>query len=230
MNLSKLIVVLVLLLELSGSLAHAEPVLEPGQSGAPGQRIVGGTTTAAADPFRIFFDEQGNGFYQIFNPTTGQYGPAVNDPGFIDPATGFLTYRLPQFVVPGPVLIMGGPDEPANSTINGFSDRIFFFDDATSGLMQYMSVREPGEVGAPPADVSTFPIDTTLFVNETGPEGNNSFVYPGSGDPSTTNFFIGTSDGVIPEPTSIILLATGMGLLAFGGWVQRHRARVDSRN
>src|SRR4051794_10929093 len=107
MSASKPTVGLVLLLGLSGSLAHA--------GFDPGQRTMGVTGAPGGDPFRFTFDEQGNGFVQTFNPVTGQYGPAVNNPGFIDPATGFLTFRLPEFVVPGSVLIRGGPDEPANS-------------------------------------------------------------------------------------------------------------------
>ena len=43
------------------------------------------------DPFQIFFDEFGTGFYQVFNPVTGQYGPIVNDPGAV--VGGFLRFR-----------------------------------------------------------------------------------------------------------------------------------------
>jgi hypothetical protein len=224
MNLGKPTIVFALLLAMTGGLAHAGLV--------PGQMDNGGLTSLASpDPFRLTFDEKGNGFYQIFNEATGQYGPAINDPGVVDPLTGFLTYRLPMFVVPGAVLISGGVNDPADSTLSGFSDRIFFFDDATSGLMQYMSFRGPGEVGDL-ADVTTFPIDTTLVVTETGLEGDNSFTYPNGGDPAAANIFVGVSDGsinAVPEPSTITHLAIGTAFLALGGWVQRQRSRADSR-
>src|SRR5437867_3563526 len=87
-----------LILALSGSLslAHAD--------------VVGG-----GDPFTITFDENGNASYQVFDSGTGTYGPVVNDPGFIDVQTGFLTYRLPEQIGPGDVAIL----EPSGALSDG---------------------------------------------------------------------------------------------------------------
>src|SRR6478672_8509801 len=82
-----------------GSLASAGPVV----IGAP----------AGPDPFRLTFDENGNGTLQTFNPNTGAYNAPVNNPGFL--MGGFLTYRLPEFVGSGDVGVL----EPAGALSDG---------------------------------------------------------------------------------------------------------------
>src|SRR5947207_474698 len=90
---------------------------------------------AGPDPFRITFDENGNGVYAQFNTATGGYGPDVSSPGFLTPAptaTGFaLTYALPETIGPGDV----GINEPGG----GLSDGLRFFNAGGAGFMQYFS-------------------------------------------------------------------------------------------
>ena len=72
-----------------------------GQSQSPGAPL-------GPDPFQISFDEFGTGFYRVFNPATGQYGPMVNDPGTL--VDGFLRFLVPEAVGLGDVGI-AGPQE-----------------------------------------------------------------------------------------------------------------------
>ena len=63
-----------------------------------------------------------------------------------------------------------------------------------------------------PADVASFPTaDVTVRDEELGPEGNNQFIYQTSGA-----IYYGMSDGSIPEPA-------GLGLLAMGWLILPHR-------
>src|SRR5436309_2707507 len=84
------------------------------------------SATVAHAAFVLNFDENGNGSYQIFNQSTGAYGPLVADPGAVvvdaTSPTGFaLQYRVPEFVVPGGV---GVQDTPGI-----LSDALVFLDD-----------------------------------------------------------------------------------------------------
>ena len=162
---------------------------------------------AGPDPFYISFDEYGNALVQTYNPDLGGYNPPVYEAGTVQPGGG-IVYDLPEFVINGSVLVRG-VDEFEN---NGYSDRIEFFDEPghnTSSLL-YQSYLSPDEVTHEPADVPSFPFDSATVVDEVGPEGNNYFDYvAGSGDPATTNFYHGVSDGQIPEPMSASVLAVG---------------------
>jgi hypothetical protein len=126
-------------------------------------------TALGPDPFQIFFDEFGTGFYQVFNPATGQYGPIVNDPGTV--VGGFLRYRLPEAVGLGDVAITGpgGTEpEPCTSAAN-CSDGLRFIVEGGVYYMQYFSEPPFGETPVPLADTG-FPADfaPTAFINETG--------------------------------------------------------------
>jgi hypothetical protein len=177
------------------------------------------TLVGQGDPFRINFDENGHGSYQVFNPATGMYGPVVNDPGVIvadstTPTGTALQYTLPQTVTGGDLGIL----EPSSTTCTAAtcSDAMRFITVAGTSVMRYYSDREANEAldladsGLP----SNF--NAGAFVSEVGPEGNNGFMFvAGSGNPLITNFYVGISD--VPEPATIALLATGIiGLFGFG--------------
>jgi hypothetical protein len=173
------------------------------------------------DPFQIFFDEFGTGFYQVFNPTTGQYGPIVNDPGTV--VRGFLRYRLPEAVGLGDVAITGPAESETCASAADCSDGLRFILEGGVYYMQYFSDLPFGETPTPLADTG-FPADfdflTSARAAETGtPDVFESFLYAAGPTPHTqanSNFYNGVSDGRlgVPEPASITLL--GAALLGIG--------------
>jgi hypothetical protein len=182
------------------------------------------------DPFRITFDEFGTGFYQVFNSTTGQYGPIVSDPGAV--VGGFLRFLLPEAVGLGDVGI-AGPREGETCSATNFgscSDGVRVIFDNGSYYTQYSSDLPLGEVEAaiPLADTG-FPADfaPTAFINETGtPDVLETFLYvagPMPQTPANSNFYNGVSDGRIPEPATIALLCAALfGLGAARRRFQHH--------
>jgi hypothetical protein len=199
------------------SQAHAAAVLLPGTP----EPAVGITKAAALDPFKIVFDENGNAFVQIFS--NGSYGP----PTVLKPqgGTAFLTWNLPQPVVPGDVSFAEPPTTSCTSasdcsdglrftTANGKSTMMFFSDFESSG---------------PSALADTgFPTGfdfTTFAFKEVGPEnGLNGFVYnAGPGDPNLTNVYVGISDN-IPEASTWAMMIIGFAGLGYAAF---RRARVS---
>jgi hypothetical protein len=177
-------------------------------------------TPIGSDPFQIFFDEFGTGFYQVFDSIAGQYGPIVNDPGMV--VSGSLRYRLPEAVVAGDVAIRGPQSSEActQMTVPSCSDGLRFVQDGSSFFIQFFSDRSSGDPADSLADTglpSNFA--PAAFVDETGmPEIFESFRYAaGPGPNAFTNFFNGVSDGRlgIPEPATMVLFGTA--LLSLGG-------------
>jgi hypothetical protein len=183
------------------------------------------------DPFQIFFDEFGTGFYQVFNPITGQYGPIVNDPGTV--VGGFLRFSLPEAVALGDVGI-AGPQEGEICSETNFapcSDGLRFILD--NGLYYVQLFSEPpfGETPVPAADTGPPPdFSPTDFVGEIGtPDVFESFLYAAGPTPHTppnSNFYNGVSDGRlgVPEPATIVLLGTA--LLSLGAAFRRGCSRT----
>jgi hypothetical protein len=173
--------------------------------------------TPALATFDLFFDENGNGaISQNGGPLTPLQGTLQPDPS--DGGALELTYFLPEHVINGDVAIF----EPQTSNLSDglrFTDAAGNLQGATADRMIYLSDREPNE---PNTDLADTPNPTNFgqfgfngTLQEVGPEGNNGFDwFPGG------NSYHGISD--VPEPGSVILLATGMLGMALYGW-RRHR-------
>jgi len=196
-------------LSLSNSYAIAAPSAAP-LIDRPGAAL-------GPDPFQLFFDEFGTGFYQVFDPATGQYGPIVNNPGTV--VGGFLRYRLPEAVGLGDVAITGPAENETCTSAANCSDGLRFIVEGGVSYMQYFSDLTFGETPTPLADTG-FPADfdfsTSERVAETGtPDVFESFLYAAGLTPHTpanSNFYNGVSDGRlgVPEPATITLLGTAL--------------------
>jgi hypothetical protein len=186
------------------------------------------TGGAGAVPL-VTVDEFGNGTYN---------GAPLQSAMRTDPFSGMttLTYFLPFSPAFGDVVLIE-PFPPAINT-NTISDILRFENGGTNqGFLYFFSDVSTNDPPDSPADVglpqilTQFPI---VSLGEAGPEGNNGATYAAAaGDPGS-NLLTGgqvqyniTSDGMIPEPGSI-LLATWGGLLLLSARRRRNKTAVDT--
>ena len=177
--------------------------------GQPGRPLSG---TAG---FILEFDEAGHG--QLI---TG--GGLFPNPG-VPQVGGGLLFSLPVPVTPGDVSVFN-PGEASTNNPNGFSDLLTFFNQGNSSVLLYRSRMDESEPVPDPADVLGLTSPGGLSVLETGPEGNNGFVWivGTSGGPDYT-VYNGISD--VPEPSTFVL--GGLGLV--GLFLIRYRRRVRNQ-
>ena len=188
-----------------------------------------GFSTVLPDPFLLTFDENGHATVSVnggaATPLTGtlQTDPANSQPG--QPLA--LTYLLPEPVVSGDVKIIEAGT--TGSDWLRFTDNAGHIDGTATGAgarMLFYSEFEIGETNADLADTG-FPANLgtgrTTTIAEVGTEGSNGFDYQPGGVPApANNEYKGTSDAVVPEPATVLLMASG--LLGLAGW-RRYSSR-----
>jgi hypothetical protein len=164
---------------------------------------------AFAGPITITIDENGNG-----RPFTIGTDPGPGGLG------GVLIYTLPFTGVQGDVLLSAAEGIFDVIRFNG-NGTVIFYSDNVGGADSI------GDTPAPPGSLYT----NTVTLPEVGPEGNNGAIYtptanqPGFGNADFTVTYNFVSDGTVgtPEPSSLWLMAGGLGALSSRWWIRRKR-------
>jgi hypothetical protein len=174
-----------------------------------GVALVGLLLGGPADAAPLSVDELGNFSGGILGSIKS------NDPG-PGGRTAALTYTLPFVGMKGDVQLL----EPSGAT----SDFIRFNGNGT--LIFYSDIDESDTNDSPSFPFANYPNPVTR--TELGAEGNNSVTYtpingqPGF-DPSTPTYTF-VSDGMVPEPASLVMSSTA-ALIGLGYvWYRRKRA------
>jgi len=182
--------------------------------------IVSAMIAPTAGASTIVVDENGNGSYNGTTITSGFYNDPINggNPGFAYVLPFVYTWSTPaaDIQVSEPGSTVGSDMLRFMRDASGLNTLLFFYSDASV----------PGDPPDASADVLTMPspvylylsgAETGLFANPYSETGPNGFVYvanpgmpgeDGSGQPTQYTFI---SD--IPEPSSLALLAGGLGML-----------------
>jgi len=190
-------------------------------------------TTARGQFNTVSVDEKGIGFYN------GAVVPAGFQPDPFNGGTPGFAYTLPYlYTFPQPLadILLNEPGSTQPSDLlrftrdpNGPNTLLFFYSDASAG-----------DPPSDPADVLVMPnpLNVVLVATETGLFGNpyseagpNGYVYlafPGQAGDDTTGVpvqYTFISDGAVPEPGSLTLLAGGVGML-WGFNLLRRKSRL----
>jgi len=175
---------------------------------------------AGAAPFTFTFDESGNGKISVNGaPETDLMGSLIADPSQAgNPLV--LTWLLPSTVTPlgnGTVLVHEGSltTDPLSDALR-FTDSLGRLTGATADRMIFYSLAGGGALADTglPSNVMSGTLADAFEIN-----GKFTFI---AGGPNVYN---GASDGTltaVPEPSSLLLLSGGIGLLI------RNRRRLAS--
>ena len=164
----------------------------------------------------VTVDEQGVGTYVNGGTNTILFSTTATD---VLSGITSLVYVLPFVAQAGDVVLTDSTGLATDVYRFNGSNKLFVFSD--------VSIADPSDS---PADVGlpgTY-LSSVVFFAEVGPEAgpNGYFGYnpggpniPGINGPGATFNFI--SDGVVPEPGSLALLASGLGIFGFRFWRRR---------
>jgi hypothetical protein len=163
----------------------------------------------------ITVDENGNGTYTFGGTTTTLFSTTGLD---LNSGLTSLIYVLPFVPVAGDVILTDTTGVPTDVFRFDGSNKLFVFSD--------ISLTDPADATADVGIPTTF-LPNALFLVEAGPEAgpngylgyNPGFTGPGANSAGATFNFI--SDQVVPEPGSMALLASGLGIFGFRCWRRR---------
>jgi len=169
---------------------------------------------AFAGPITISIDENGNGRPHSIGTDPGPGG-----------LTGVLIYTLPFPGVQGDVLLTDSGVFLDLIRFNG-NGTVIFYSDNIDGFDSI------GDTFGPPGSLYS----NNVTILEIGPEGNNGATYtptanqPGFGNSDFTVTYNFVSDGnIAPEPSSLWLMAGGLGVLSSRWWIRRKRCGGSRR-
>jgi hypothetical protein len=178
-------------------------------------------TTAHGQPNTIIVDEFGKGFYNGVPLSSGVIPDPIN---FNNPGFAYVLPFIYNWSVPSADIQLSEPGSTLPSDMlrftrdpSGPNTLLFFYSDASAAD----APDAPADQFGLPSPVFSYlnTAETGLFANPYSEAGPNGFLYtalpnqPGTDNTGVALQYTFVSDGVVPEPSSLALLAGGFGIL-----------------